>query len=87
VILLIGGMSVTITGGLLFAVSAKLLPYYENGFYGLLLVVFALQFMMLGKTPLGDMKRSGGVLFSAPCFSQSYKSFLSCSTDGASILD
>jgi len=57
-------MSVTITGGLLFAVSAKLLPYYENGFYGLLLVVFALQFMMLGKTPLGDMKRSGGVLFS-----------------------
>ncbi len=52
-ILLIGGMSVTITGGLLFAVSAKLLPYYENGFYGLLLVVFALEFMMLGENAPG----------------------------------
>ncbi len=58
VILLIGGMTLLITGALLFPVSAGALPYYENGLYGLLLVVFALQTVLLGKTPFGDMRRS-----------------------------
>jgi hypothetical protein len=58
VILLIGGMSMLITGILLFAVSDGTLSYYENGFYGLLLVIFALQMITLGKTPFGDMRRS-----------------------------
>lgn len=58
VILLIGGMALMVAGGLLFAVSADGLPYYENGLFGLLLIVFALQTMALGKTPFGDIRRS-----------------------------
>lgn len=58
VILLIAGMTMLITGILLFPVSAGALPYYENGLYGLLLVMFALQIITLGKTPFGDMHRS-----------------------------
>lgn len=63
VILLIGGMALAITGGLLFPVAAGRLPYYENGFFGLLLIVFALQTIALGKTPFGDMRRSKPLLF------------------------
>lgn len=58
VILLIAGMTMLITGILLFPVSAGALPYYENGLYGLLLVMFALQVITLGKTPFGDIRRS-----------------------------
>jgi len=58
VILSIAGMALLITGVLLFPVSAGALPYYENGLYGLLLVMFALQMITLGKTPFGDMRRS-----------------------------
>jgi hypothetical protein len=58
VILLIAGMTLLITGFLLFPVSAGALPYYENGLYGLFLVVFALQMITLGKTPFGAMRRS-----------------------------
>ncbi len=63
VILLIGGMALSVTGVLLFFVSAGRLPYYENGFFGLMLVVFALQTITLGKTPFGDMRRSKPLLF------------------------
>ncbi len=63
VILLIGGMALAVTGGLLFPVSAGMLSYYENGFFGLLLIVFALQTITLGKTPFGDMRRSNSLLF------------------------
>jgi hypothetical protein len=58
VILLIGGMALLVAGGLLFPISAGGLPYYENGLFGLLLIVFALQTMALGKTPFGDIHRS-----------------------------
>jgi hypothetical protein len=58
VILLVAGLIMLITGVLLFPVSAGTLPYYKNGLYGLLLVVCALQIIMLGKTPYGDMRRS-----------------------------
>lgn len=57
-ILLIAGLMVFITGILLFPVSTGALPYYENGLYGLLLFIFALQIVTLGKTPFGDMSRS-----------------------------
>ncbi len=63
VILLIGGMALAITGGLLFLVAASRLPYYENGFFGLLLIVFALQTITMGKTPFGDLRRSKPLLF------------------------
>lgn len=62
VILLIAGMTMLITGVLLFPVSAGTLPYHENGLYGLLLVMFALQTLTMGKTPFGDMRRSKPLL-------------------------
>lgn len=58
VILLVGGMALLITGALLLPVSAGALPFYENGLYGLLLVIFALQTITMGKTPFGDAPRS-----------------------------
>lgn len=58
VILVIGGMTMLIAGILLFPVSAGSLPHYENGLYGLLLVMFSLQIITLGKTPFGDVRRS-----------------------------
>ncbi len=57
-ILLIAGMTMLITGGLLFPVFAGILPYHENGFLGLLLLMFALQMITLGKTPFGETGRS-----------------------------
>ncbi len=57
-ILLLAGLMMLITGILLFPVSTGALPYYENGLYGLLLFIFALQMVTLGKTPFGDMSRS-----------------------------
>ncbi len=62
VILIVGGMTLLITGILLLPVSYGTLPYYENGLHGLLLIIFALQMTTLGKTPFGDMCRSGSSL-------------------------
>lgn len=62
VILLIGGMALSITGTLLFPVSSGALPYDENGLYGLLLILFVLQMITLGKTPFGDLRRSRALL-------------------------
>ncbi|MCA1809776.1 MAG: hypothetical protein LC725_10060 [Lentisphaerae bacterium] len=62
VILLIAGMALLITGVLLFPVSSGALPYYANGLYGLLLVMFALQIVTIGKTPFGDVRRSKFVI-------------------------
>jgi len=58
VILIIGGMALLISGILLFPVHYGLIPYYENGLFGLLIIVFSLQMMMLGKTPFGDISMS-----------------------------
>lgn len=57
-LLLIAGLMMLIAGILLFPVSKGTLPYYENGLYGLLLFIFALQMITLGKTPFGDVSRS-----------------------------
>ncbi|MDT8899751.1 hypothetical protein [Anaeroselena agilis] len=62
VVLLIVGMTMILTGGLLFPVAAGVFPYYENGPYGLLLVMVSLQMIALGKTPFGDMRRSKALL-------------------------
>lgn len=62
VILLIAGMAVMLTGILLFPASMGLLSYYENGVYGLLLFLFGLQTVTLGRTPAGDMSRSKPVI-------------------------
>lgn len=58
VLLLIAGMALLITGALLFPIANGNLSYYENGLYGLILVIFAMQITILGKTPFGDMGRS-----------------------------
>lgn len=55
VMLLVAGMTMVITGLLLFAVYAGTVPYYENGLYGLLIFIYALQITVLGKTPFGDV--------------------------------
>lgn len=62
VILLVAGLALVITGLLLFPVSVGFLPYYENGVYGLLLFLFGLQTVVLGRTPAGDLKRSVPVI-------------------------
>ncbi|MGC9372888.1 MAG: hypothetical protein ACP5DY_06170 [Thermovirgaceae bacterium] len=62
VVLLIAGLALVITGLLLFPVSVGFLPYYENGVYGLLLFLFGLQTVVLGRTPAGDLKRSVPVI-------------------------
>jgi len=58
VVLLIAGLALVITGLLLFPISVGFLPYYENGVYGLLLFLFGLQTVVLGRTPARDLKRS-----------------------------
>ncbi len=57
-ILLIAALTMLITGIFLFPVSVGAIPYYENGLYGLLLFIFALQIVTMGKTPFGEMSRS-----------------------------
>lgn len=55
VILMIAGLTMVIAGLLLFPVYSGMLPYYENGLYGLLIFIYALQITVLGKTPFGDV--------------------------------
>ena len=54
VLLLVAGMALLITGALLFPIAAGSLSYYENGLYGLILVIFALQIA------LGELLRHHG---------------------------
>ena len=57
VILLIAGLTMVIAGLLLFAVYSGKVPYYENGLYGLLIFIYALQITVLGKTPFGGISQ------------------------------
>jgi hypothetical protein len=61
-ILLLAGMAMLILGILLFPIYAESLPYNENGLFGLMLVVYALQTISMGKTPFGDIQRSRAVI-------------------------
>lgn len=65
VLLFIAGMTVFMAGVLLFLAYGGILPYYENGLYGLLLFFFALQAVTLGKTPFGEFAPSKGLLSAA----------------------
>ena len=56
-ILLIAGLTMVIAGLLLFAVYSGKVPYYENGLYGLLIFIYALQITVLGKTPFGGISQ------------------------------
>lgn len=57
-ILAISGMAMLLTSGLLCPVFWGWVAYSENGFLGLLLILFALQTITLGKTPFGAVPRS-----------------------------
>lgn len=61
ILLFIGAMALLVAGAALLLVAGGVLPFAENGLRGLLLVLFALQTMALGKTPVGDMPRSKAV--------------------------
>lgn len=57
VVLIIAG-TISVTASALFLpISWGRLPYYENGFLGLLMFVMAVQIVILGKSPFGDVKR------------------------------
>jgi hypothetical protein len=62
ILLLAIGLIMFVLGAVLFPVAAGSLPYYEDGVYGLLLIMFGLQLQTVGKTPLGFVKRSWRVL-------------------------
>ncbi|HOI81799.1 MAG: hypothetical protein WCS47_05340 [Thermovirgaceae bacterium] len=62
VVLLVAALVMLVAGTLLLPVSKGALPYYENGLYGLLLFIFALQMVTLGRTPFGDAPRSRGLM-------------------------
>lgn len=64
ILLIMAGLMMIITGFLLFPASWEVIPYYENGAYGLMLFLFALQIILLGKTPFGDVKRSKPLIYS-----------------------
>lgn len=58
VILLVLGVFMFLFGILLFAIHTGDLPYAPDSTYGLFLVIVALQVIMMGKTPFGDIRRS-----------------------------
>ena len=62
ILLLAVGVIMLVLGAVLFPVSTGALPYYEDGLYGLLLIMFGLQVQTVGKTPVGFIKRSWPVL-------------------------
>lgn len=61
-VLVVGALTLLLTGMLLFPIAAGDLGYFEGGLYGLLLVIFGVEIITLGKTPFGDLRRSKGVV-------------------------
>jgi hypothetical protein len=62
IMLLVCGLATCILGVLLIPVGTGALPYYEAGTFGLLLILFGLQWQTTGITPFGFMKISWPVL-------------------------
>ncbi|MFA5295340.1 MAG: hypothetical protein WC382_07485 [Methanoregulaceae archaeon] len=62
ILLLAFGLIMFVIGAVLLTVAAGALPYYEEGVYGLLLVMFGLQLQTTGKIPIEFAKRSWSVL-------------------------
>ena len=58
VILLVLGIFMGLFGLLLFTITTGALPYAPDSTYGLFLVIVALQVITMGKTPLGDVRRT-----------------------------
>lgn len=60
--LLASGLILLVLGAVLFSVACDTLPYYQDGVYGLLLVIFGLQLQIIGKNPIRSVERSWPVL-------------------------
>jgi len=58
IIYLAFGIFMLLLGALLFWINTGALPYNKDSTYGLLLVIVSYQVIMLGKTPLGEFRRS-----------------------------
>lgn len=58
VILLVLSVFMLLFGVLLFMIHTGSLPYTPDSTYGLFLVIVALQIIIMGKTPFGDVRRS-----------------------------
>ena len=58
IIYLIFGIFLLLLGAFLFWINTGELPYNMDSTYGLLLVIVSLQVITLGKTPLGEFRRS-----------------------------
>jgi len=62
VILMIGGEALVLAGGTLLGAASGAFPFAESGLRGLLIFIFALQALTLGKTPFGATRRSSGMI-------------------------
>lgn len=60
--LLASGLILLVLGAVLFLVARETLPYYQDGVYGFLLVIFGLQLQIIGKNPIRCVERSWPVL-------------------------
>jgi hypothetical protein len=62
VLLIVGGVFFLLFGVLLFLIDRGILPYSEGSMYGLFVVLISMQVITMGKTPFGDVLRSGLVV-------------------------
>ncbi len=62
--LLGSGLILFVLGAVLFSVARETLPYYQDGVYGLFLVIFGLQVQIIGRNPIQSVERSWPVLIS-----------------------
>ena len=58
VLLLVGGVFFLLFGLALVPISTGMLPYSEGAMYGLFVVLVSMQAITMGKTPIGDLRRS-----------------------------
>lgn len=61
ILLLASGLIMIVLSAVLFSVARGALPYYKDGVYGLLLIIFGLQLQIVGTNPIRYVKRSWSV--------------------------
>lgn len=67
VILIILGIFMLLFGVVLFKIITGELPYTPDSTYGLFLIIVSIQIITMGKTPLGDMRRSWALVIIGIC--------------------
>jgi len=66
-LLLLAGVTLIVVGALLFPIARGVLAYYEDGLFGMLLVIVSVQMLALGVTPFGEMRGSRLILPAGVC--------------------